>query len=445
MRDGVPSYLGDGEIPPEAVAELFSVAELLFRAAPWRHLLDQQIVQVDIPAYDIDDACLSIIGAAGETFGLLLFRSIEDFQRFALTMRHPADGKAALRSVSFDRKKDLPPKMLREIERHRWPVAGPKAYPVLISLDSELQPLTTTERDVRIMTACTRAFLAFFARFGNDFTDENGEAVSASFTGDDDITVTVTASYEDVSDDDFDDDFFEPPPTPPPAPRVGRNDPCPCGSGKKYKKCHLDAGPVPQRAPSHIEIVREMDVRVVTAMAHYASKRFGPGWLAADLARDPDALNMLLPWSTWTAVVGPTSVAAAFLEANGRRLSPEERDWCAAQQVAWPSIWEVTQVQPELLVVRDLLTGETRSISDDQASAAVARDTLLARVIDYRGHSYFGGVHRCLLPVSEAAAVIEDVRAKLNWSGGAVPIARLQNRDVGLLLIDGWTDALEKG
>ena len=22
------------------------------------------------------------------------------------------------------------------------------------------------------------------------------------------------------------------------APRVGRNDPCPCGSGKKYKNCH---------------------------------------------------------------------------------------------------------------------------------------------------------------------------------------------------------------
>ena len=23
-----------------------------------------------------------------------------------------------------------------------------------------------------------------------------------------------------------------------PVPRVGRNDPCPCGSGKKYKHCH---------------------------------------------------------------------------------------------------------------------------------------------------------------------------------------------------------------
>ena len=22
------------------------------------------------------------------------------------------------------------------------------------------------------------------------------------------------------------------------APKIGRNDPCPCGSGKKYKQCH---------------------------------------------------------------------------------------------------------------------------------------------------------------------------------------------------------------
>ena len=35
---------------------------------------------------------------------------------------------------------------------------------------------------------------------------------------------------------------FVPPPrvpvSPARAPKVGRNDPCPCGSGKKYKKCH---------------------------------------------------------------------------------------------------------------------------------------------------------------------------------------------------------------
>ena len=25
-----------------------------------------------------------------------------------------------------------------------------------------------------------------------------------------------------------------------PGPKIGRNDPCPCGSGKKYKKCCID-------------------------------------------------------------------------------------------------------------------------------------------------------------------------------------------------------------
>jgi SWIM/SEC-C metal-binding protein len=27
------------------------------------------------------------------------------------------------------------------------------------------------------------------------------------------------------------------------APRIGRNDPCPCGSGKKFKKCCVDQPP----------------------------------------------------------------------------------------------------------------------------------------------------------------------------------------------------------
>jgi SEC-C motif-containing protein len=34
---------------------------------------------------------------------------------------------------------------------------------------------------------------------------------------------------------------ISPPPVKREGPRVGRNDPCPCGSGKKYKKCHGQA------------------------------------------------------------------------------------------------------------------------------------------------------------------------------------------------------------
>jgi hypothetical protein len=54
--------------------------------------------------------------------------------------------------------------------------------------------------------------------------------------------------YDDDDDDDADDDdadfipFSDSSETPirRAAPKVGRNDPCPCGSGKKYKKCCMD-------------------------------------------------------------------------------------------------------------------------------------------------------------------------------------------------------------
>lgn len=38
---------------------------------------------------------------------------------------------------------------------------------------------------------------------------------------------------------DYDETFF-PETYVRPEPKIGRNDPCPCGSGKKYKKCCLD-------------------------------------------------------------------------------------------------------------------------------------------------------------------------------------------------------------
>jgi hypothetical protein len=47
---------------------------------------------------------------------------------------------------------------------------------------------------------------------------------------------------DDTGPEPFMDDHFAPAQAPfvNPAPKVGRNDPCPCGSGKKYKKCCMD-------------------------------------------------------------------------------------------------------------------------------------------------------------------------------------------------------------
>jgi len=431
-----PSYLGEGEIEPRLVGELFKTAGLLFRTAPWRLLSDQQILRVDVPRFGIDGAVISIIGEAGESFGLMLFNSIDDFDEFlrSAERRAPAAGatdRLAVRSLSFDRKEDLPPSMLREIEQHGWRVADANGYPAVLCIGADLIARPATEKDVRILTAVTRAFLAFFAQHRDMFDEDEPEPVRETSAGEDGVKVTITAPYV-VFDDEA--------PTRTPAMRdVGRNDPCPCGSGKKYKKCHLDADQEPRRTAS--ETVHEMDFRLVRAISQFAARQFGPDWLEYDPDdENEDALQLVIPWSTWTAEVDGVHVAGAYRAEYGTRLSADEHEWFAAQERSWLSVWEATAVEPGRIDVRDLLTGEVRSVREEAASQTVVpRDTLLARVIDYRGQSYFGGMYARSLSPAAGAAVADVLRRALRKRKTPVPLKRLRDPEIGRSLIDHWS------
>ena len=84
------TYLGGGMVSPRIIARLFSAASILFRMAPWRHVSEAQVLRIDIPDLEVEGACLSVIGGAGESFGLLLFRSVEAYVAFASSPPSPA-------------------------------------------------------------------------------------------------------------------------------------------------------------------------------------------------------------------------------------------------------------------------------------------------------------------------------------------------------------------
>ncbi len=251
----LPSYLAGGAISPETVGRLFKAAISLFRAAPWTVAFDSQIIRADVPDLGVDGAVLCVIGAAGESYGLLLFRSLDAYQGFVKPLPPPdaeeesdvPDDEAALLSVSFDRKRDMPPSLLREIKVHGWDVAGARAYPNVFATDGYNRRCTMTERDVRLLTACTSAFLALLAHHPDLFETDALDEIRESFE-EESLTVTLASPYgpigdlifddDFVEDDLFDDDDFEDVLPALTIPKVGRNDPCPCGSGKKYKKCH---------------------------------------------------------------------------------------------------------------------------------------------------------------------------------------------------------------
>jgi hypothetical protein len=194
----MPSYLQEGEIAEETIGEFFLAAQALFKAAPWGLVLEHQIVGVDIPRLKVKGACLSVIGGNDESFGILLFRSIEDYLAFG---KRPAKGgprkdRVAMRSMSFGSRKEIPPSMLREIKKHGWAVAGADAYPTLFCVDTAMEPMPVAERDFWIMSACAFAFVLFFKEHGEIFVDpESANAITVSYINSEGLVVIFRAPY----------------------------------------------------------------------------------------------------------------------------------------------------------------------------------------------------------------------------------------------------------
>ena len=223
--DQEPSYLEGGQVSAETLARFFKTAAKLYDQAPWEYLADDEVLQLDIPDLGINGACVSIIGALGESFGALIFDSIDGFEAMARVSEaamtrgdSPINLQTRLCSINFERGSDIPKPMRREISKHAWKVAGPRAYPIVHWVDPDLLVRPMLDKDYVFVTACADALASFFQRHGPGLDDEDGP-ITASFTVKDlpgNPTVTITSPHPDTdwidgdeidSDEDFDDDL----------------------------------------------------------------------------------------------------------------------------------------------------------------------------------------------------------------------------------------------
>jgi SEC-C motif len=129
--------------------------------------------------------------------------------------------------------------------------------------------------------------------------------------------------------------------------KLGRNEPCPCGSGKKYKHCCLNAPAVPPAAPADLtwRRLRALLDGFPTEMLRFTVGVYGPSalheaWHAFtrddDLEFDPETplMQLFMPWffNSWTPNPFATAVVnkslhhvvptQAYLAAKERRLDP---------------------------------------------------------------------------------------------------------------------------
>lgn len=449
------SYLEEGRISPEVLRKLFISARALWAAAPWKKAGDGQLLRVDVPRFGVHGGCLSIIGALGESLGFLIFPTLQGYEAFERAAESlpppgtPIDLGTTILGLTFSRGADLSDRMRREVAAHGWPVAGPDAYPTVEHRERDGYPRPLTEKDVRIAGAVAASLAPFFFKHGSLFDKPTIEPICESWFDEEDLEVRFTAPYEAGP------HFVANAPSPagrergnagPSRPKVSRNAPCPCGSGKKYKKCCLEKEKEVEAAERIPASLHEMDERLAVEIFRFAARKFRGEWSLEDRAfrRADEAIGLSAPWSVYSASIRGKTAAEWYAEEHRSALSKDDREWLDAQRQAWLSIWEVEVVVPgKEMRLRDLLTGEVRLVAEKSATADLAvRDALLARAVDCRGCSVLCGMHPRPLPPREADAVASRVRKRLRRKD-AVPADRLREEETGRFLIRRWEEAVE--
>lgn len=230
---------------------------------------------------------------------------------------------------------------------------------------------------------------------------------------------------------------------------IGRNDPCPCGSGRKYKKCHFDADAA--RGRNHADDVRsplhDLDNRVVLEIAEFVGDRF-----PVDVAEAGTWLfewpfmsqQFAICWIAWIEDFDGRTAAAHYLADRGWSLPAGAREWMQSQMGTPLSIWQALSVDGSSLRIRDQFTGDERTIHDVAMSRGIeANYFFLGRIVDHDGVSVAAGVQENPLRPLIAAPVIETVRKTLRRKTN-VPRERLLDEKIAVKMLSEWIYAIEK-
>ncbi|MBT6273890.1 MAG: hypothetical protein HOI95_07130, partial [Chromatiales bacterium] len=408
-KDGL-GYLSLTGVSPGLVAALFDASAALWNAAPWLYATDGDVLRVDVPALGIEGACLCIIGAAEQDYGLILFPSVQGYLKFVdQAERHENAPSAAVdlgttyMSLNFERGAGLPQKMRREIARHRFTVAAPDAHPVVMSVTRHGALLPPQPDDLMLLTACARVTVDFFAAHSGLFGDPYGRPARLDVVTPEGIAVEL---HGPVAPELFDQ-----------AVNV---------------------------APSHPLLAA--DARLAGKLIDFAERHHGPVWWEAFIDEDdllePPAFGM--PVVIYHVPKEGETLADQFAYA-APVLDADERVVLQAQRNAWLSVWEVTDVTPgTAFAATDALSGESRVVSDTRASESVIPGShILARVLTAGDDSVLATAHTNLLSPGIALEVVERARKRLRRKRN-VPTERLRDPRFCYALVGYWEEAVER-
>jgi hypothetical protein len=196
-----------------------------------------------------------------------------------------------------------------------------------------------------------------------------------------------------------------------PREKTGRNDPCPCGSGKKYKHCCLPAQPLSEE--SRWRRQHEASEQLTRDMMRFAGRTFGEdieeAWCDFNLNDAPPPLDLrseecrifmpyfLFLWnperpSRWRRPGEDGIVAFSYkLEKKGQ-LSEMDCQFLAQATTQPVSFYEVLWCKPgERMALRDVLTGGETQVIEHSATQTVREgDIIYGQIWNVAGLAVLG-------------------------------------------------------
>ncbi len=248
--------------------------------------------------------------------------------------------------------------------------------------------------------------------------------------------------------------------------KVGRNQPCPCGSGLKYKNCHLRGETLTSPADDAWRSLHDVTLRLPAELVRFARNRYGAivldeAWNEftgdAEEIFDRDSVNLpvFMPWFFYQWNPDPHNtkltpeqvaefpLAAAYLAHEGRRVPGFTTRYLTACLDSAFSFLDVIDAKPGSgIEMRDALTGWRGFVTEKTASQSVkVGDIIFGNVVTLDGVSILDGSAPISLPPGEKGAVI-DLRNRLRKR--ATKLTPKILREAGIEVIDVYFQTAER-
>lgn len=194
--------------------------------------------------------------------------------------------------------------------------------------------------------------------------------------------------------------------------KAGRNEPCPCGSGKKYKKCCLLKHGEPK-----LSATSDVENALMERLFTYSyDRKFRGSFLQASgrYWRTEPKEPLVLPedvveedhgaFTEWFLndflLPSGKTIMEEFYSAQFSRLTPEERATLEAHMVGYTSVYEIQEVfEGKGFRAKDLLMGGELEIREVSGSRQFVKwDIIIARVYTLNGISKIAGPTAQMVP-----------------------------------------------